>query len=370
MTHSVLPLAGVEELARAAGRPVAILDLESTGFTGAKHFGITEIAFCKVAPSGEQLFFETLINPENFFPEDIQILTGISEREVLGKASFSKWAEPMRRLMEDCLFVGFNARTSDIPGLCSQMLRYGAPLPKPGLSLDLRDAWRGINRPERGRGKLIDVATHYGCPFTGAHRAMTDVKGTAMALNAMLLRHGTTVLRAFETLTHVDGKASEAPAAMKPPAKEKAARPASSGSSGRSRSTPSEGGAPRVSRDGQKKLAREAILKVLAAGPWDEQKALGMGVEAAAVSFAIADLLSEGALHPSQVAHEDAQRWLHARWESVSANANGYLKPMLQQAQSMGAPACVDYIQLRVAILVRAMDPTVALTPRARPGSI
>jgi DNA polymerase III epsilon subunit-like protein len=361
MTHLAMQLPGVADLARAAGRPVAIFDLESTSFSGAKNFGITELAFCKVSPTGEQTFFETLVNPENFFPDEVQILTGISEREVLPMAPFSRWAEPMRRLMEECLFVGFNARASDIPGLCSQMLRYGAPLPRAGLALDLRDAWRGIVRPERGRGKLIDVATHYGCPFTGAHRAMADVKGTAMALDAMLQRHGVGALRAFETATHVDGKASAAPAAMAAPAKEKAvsaSRAPRAASAGSDR-------APRQSRDAQKKLARAAVLSILGAGVWDEQKAAALGHEPAAISFAIADLLAEGVVLPNQVATEEAQLWLGQRWEQISEGANGYLKPMLQKAQSLGAPQSVDYIQLRVALLLSMAAPAFA-PPRPR----
>jgi len=390
MSAGVLPLAGVEELARLAGRPVVILDLESTGFTNAKNFGITEVAYWKVGPDGSQSSFETLINPENYFPEDIQILTGIREHEVLDKRSFAQWAQHMRLVMEECLFVGFNTRTSDIPGLCSQMIRYGFPLPKPAQALDLRDAWRGIQKPERGRGKLIDVATHYGCPFSGAHRAMADVKGTAMALNAMIRAHGAQAIHEYATATHLNGKASDAPAALTRAQKEAAAakKPArapratslaseSVSSSERAARAPR---APRVggggaSRANQKQVAREAVLKVLGAGVWDEQKALAHGAEsAAALSFAIADLLNEGLVHPAQMANQAAQRWLHERWDAVSADANGYLKPMLQKAQELGCAAHVDYIQLRVAILTRAgatHAPQAGATPAnaARPPS-
>jgi len=215
----------VADLAERIGRPVAVLDLETNGLGGAR-FAITEIAVWKVDVNGRQSAFQTLVNPQEYYPIETQRFTGITEAEVLKEASFAKWANVMKKVLEECLCVGFNSRSFDLPGLCSQIERYGVDLPKPGQALDLRDAWRGIHLPPRGRGKLGFVAEHYGCGFEGAHRALADTIGTTQILEAMLAQHGMGEIVGFVAPTHVEGRPAPAPDVLRARQKEKTAQAA------------------------------------------------------------------------------------------------------------------------------------------------
>ncbi len=88
---------------------VAFVDLETTG-TAPTGDRITEIGIVRVV-EGEFLDeWSTLVNPECTIPEEIQVLTGISNAMVRGAPTFSQLRRELHERLEGHLFVAHNAR--------------------------------------------------------------------------------------------------------------------------------------------------------------------------------------------------------------------------------------------------------------------
>jgi DNA polymerase III subunit epsilon len=86
----------------------AIIDVETTG-TGYKTGKITEIAI--IIHDGREVVdsFNTLINPEQKIPWQIQQLTGISNAMVENAPKFYEVAKKIVEMTGDCIFVAHNA---------------------------------------------------------------------------------------------------------------------------------------------------------------------------------------------------------------------------------------------------------------------
>jgi DNA polymerase-3 subunit epsilon len=88
---------------------IAFVDLETTGTTPTGD-RITEIGIVRVA-DGEFLDeWSTLVNPECSIPEDIRVLTGITNEMVRDKPTFSELRREVLERLEGHLFVAHNAR--------------------------------------------------------------------------------------------------------------------------------------------------------------------------------------------------------------------------------------------------------------------
>jgi len=96
---------GVAMLAPA----VAFIDLETTGTTSTVD-RITEIGIVRVQDGELVEEWSTLVNPERPIPEEIQVLTGITNAMVRDAPTFSQVAAEVRERLEDHLFVAHNAR--------------------------------------------------------------------------------------------------------------------------------------------------------------------------------------------------------------------------------------------------------------------
>lgn len=85
----------------------AIVDIETTGGY-ASGSGITEIAV--LIHDGQKVVeqYETLIDPHQYIPVPIQILTGIDNDMVAGKPSFADIAETLYQLLNGRVFVAHN----------------------------------------------------------------------------------------------------------------------------------------------------------------------------------------------------------------------------------------------------------------------
>ena len=88
---------------------IAFVDLETTGATGLTD-RITEIGIVRV--EGGELVEEwsTLVDPQCAIPEDIRILTGITNEMVRGKPTFAQLQREVRERLEGHVFVAHNAR--------------------------------------------------------------------------------------------------------------------------------------------------------------------------------------------------------------------------------------------------------------------
>jgi DNA polymerase III subunit epsilon len=88
---------------------IAFVDLETTGTT-ATGDRITEIGIVRVA-EGEFLDeWSTLVNPECSIPEDIRVLTGITNEMVRDAPTFSELRREVLERLDGHLFVAHNAR--------------------------------------------------------------------------------------------------------------------------------------------------------------------------------------------------------------------------------------------------------------------
>jgi DNA polymerase-3 subunit epsilon len=88
---------------------IAFVDLETTG-TSPTGDRVTEIGIVRVA-EGEFLDeWSTLVNPERSIPEDIRVLTGITNEMVRGAPTFSEVRREVLERLEGHIFVAHNAR--------------------------------------------------------------------------------------------------------------------------------------------------------------------------------------------------------------------------------------------------------------------
>lgn len=88
---------------------IAFIDLETTGTTASRD-RITEIGIVRVA-DGEFLDeWSTLVNPECSIPEDIRVLTGITNEMVRGAPTFAEIRREVAERLEGHVFVAHNAR--------------------------------------------------------------------------------------------------------------------------------------------------------------------------------------------------------------------------------------------------------------------
>jgi DNA polymerase-3 subunit epsilon len=88
---------------------IAFVDLETTGTT-ALGDRITEIGIVRVA-DGEFLDeWSTLVNPERSIPEDIRVLTGITNEMVRDAPTFADLRREVFERLEGHVLVAHNAR--------------------------------------------------------------------------------------------------------------------------------------------------------------------------------------------------------------------------------------------------------------------
>jgi DNA polymerase-3 subunit epsilon len=90
-------------------RAIAFVDLETTGTTPTGD-RVTEIGIVRVAEGEFVDEWSTLVNPECSIPEDIRILTGITNEMVRDKPTFSELRREIHQRLEGHLFVAHNAR--------------------------------------------------------------------------------------------------------------------------------------------------------------------------------------------------------------------------------------------------------------------
>ncbi len=88
---------------------IAFIDLETTGTTPTGD-RITEIGIVRVHDGELIEEWSSLVNPECTIPEEIQVLTGITNAMVRGAPTFAQLAREVRERLADHVFVAHNAR--------------------------------------------------------------------------------------------------------------------------------------------------------------------------------------------------------------------------------------------------------------------
>jgi DNA polymerase III epsilon subunit-like protein len=330
------------------GRPIAIFDLETTTHAAtAANFGITEVAITRYEPTGEREAFSMLVNPENELSEQAREITGLDPAELAQQPNFDQAIGNFAHMLDNAVLVGFNIFAFDIPALLNQSERYGMGAPGAIDFIDLRSVWKNAGITENGKGRLEEVAAHFGVEAGQAHRAHGDVLTCENLLPEMLWHFGRAGLMSQQKEYFA--------------AKQEALARRQERSAGNGGQSGSRGG----DRDQQRQRAQNAVEVLLAAGASGGSIDVARlaadkanGVSASDLSFAASNLLNDGRLRPEQLRDADAQEWLSGNLAAIrQASPEGLLKPMFTEAQKLGAPKSVDYVQLRVALAEAGVSP-------------
>ncbi len=161
----------------------AVVDVETTG--GGPHRGhrITEIAVVHVDGGEVSDEYATLINPGRTIPPVVRSITGISPGMVEGAPYFEHVADRVAELLEGRVFVAHNARF-DRGFVRAELIEARGEAPSFESLCTVRMA-RGL-LPRLRRRNLDALASHYGIPIHGRHRAGGDAMATARILIRLL----------------------------------------------------------------------------------------------------------------------------------------------------------------------------------------
>jgi DNA polymerase-3 subunit epsilon len=166
-------------------RPLAILDLETTGTNLAKD-RIVEIAVLKVMPDGNLHSKESIVNPQMAIPPQVSAIHGITDEDVADAPTFDQLAKAYYLFLDECDLAGFNSIRFDLPILIEEFHRAG-------VSFDLSnrrfvDVQRIFHMMEP---RNLTAAYKFYCAkeLEDAHSAMADVKATYEVLKAQLDRY-------------------------------------------------------------------------------------------------------------------------------------------------------------------------------------
>jgi len=155
-------------------RPVAVVDVETTGLSPSQGHRIVEIAVLVLDADGRvQDRFETLVNPRrDLGPVHIH---GIRPSDVRDAPEFGDVAGHIAERIEGRAIVAHNARF-DARFLAAEFERIGAPLPSLPCICTLELARATVLAPNY---RLATVCAVCGLPVTPAHAAAHDADATA-----------------------------------------------------------------------------------------------------------------------------------------------------------------------------------------------
>lgn len=177
----------IESIAGVFGRPIAVLDIETSGGNRETN-AVVEIAIKVYGFGCEHAGINALIDPEGDISYHASRIHGITKVDVEGKHTLEPYCERIKWILEECIVVGYNSNSSDIPVIINAARRYGHEIPVPNKTIDLYRVW--VRLSGEREGKLADVARRYGVTPGKAHRALGDVETTASLLEAMAEWHG------------------------------------------------------------------------------------------------------------------------------------------------------------------------------------
>jgi DNA polymerase III subunit epsilon len=115
-------------------RPLAFLDLETTGLTTLTA-RVVEIAVLKLRPGDRPEQYHTLVDPQTPIPATASAIHGITDADVVGKPAFPRISEYFAGFLAGCDLSGFNLAHYDLPVLAREFDRAGAPFPLSGRAV-------------------------------------------------------------------------------------------------------------------------------------------------------------------------------------------------------------------------------------------
>ena len=105
-------------------KPLIVFDLETTGLDLVNDH-IIQISYIKVYPDDKEERENIFVNPGISIPEEVTLLTGISNDDVKDAPTFKEIAGSLCEQFKGCDFAGYNSNHFDIPMLAEEFLRAG-----------------------------------------------------------------------------------------------------------------------------------------------------------------------------------------------------------------------------------------------------
>jgi DNA polymerase-3 subunit epsilon len=167
-------------------KPLARLDIESTGTDPAKA-RIVELCIAMKSPGEDDVaYFRSFINPGCPIPQQATDIHGITDEYVRESPQFCDVAESVLAMLKGSVLCGFGIKRFDIPMLCAEFNRCNIDFRVSASDVvDLLDIYHQKER----RDLSAAVRFYLGREHTGAHSALADVNVLSDLLDAMLERY-------------------------------------------------------------------------------------------------------------------------------------------------------------------------------------
>lgn len=334
----------ITSLAQEFGKPVVIIDTETTGFPNHPKTRLVEFAYLSVLPTGEIRSGEKLINPRVKIPHNVSEIHGIYDQHVQNAPEFPSIASLVEKICTQAVFCGYNSESFDYPMIQKSFGHYGLKAPIVQIHLDVRKVWTGKMKTQKG--KLVEVAKYFGVEIGEEHRAGGDVLTTANILNEMINKWGMNFVKQIMKI----GQLTKA-LAPNESLKNKNEFVPSVKKKGNNFIAPSAKGFYKNRNEyvGNEILSFIETEKVFSPNDFSviEKK---LKVNKAAVSFALKDLLDNGLVEIADVIHYESQEALdrHLK-EAIEVCGGKRLKP-LKEYLDKKCGFDIEYNQLRIGI--------------------
>jgi len=175
----------VREPSIALQRPIAFIDIESTGLSVSQD-RIVELAALIVAPNGDVTERVRRFNPEVPIPKGASDVHGITNADVEDEPPFRNRARALADLLDPCDLAGFNIRRFDLPLLLAEFRRCDVTFdPKARQIVDIQM----IFHREEPRNLAAAARFYLDTEFEGAHSALADIRASADVFWAQLDRY-------------------------------------------------------------------------------------------------------------------------------------------------------------------------------------
>lgn len=161
----------------------AVIDLETTGFSPAKHHRVVEIGVVRVSPSGViEGEWSTLVNPGRDIGNSH--IHGITATDIVSAPSFRDITPTLIQDLVGRTVVAHNA-SFDLRFLEAELQRAGLSLEQLPLRGLCTMQWSSVFLESPSR-RLEDCCTSCGIQLSGAHSALGDAHATAQLLGHYL----------------------------------------------------------------------------------------------------------------------------------------------------------------------------------------
>jgi DNA polymerase III subunit epsilon len=177
-------------------KPLAVLDLETTGIDYAKD-RIVEIAVIKLFPDGTVEEKCNRLNPTIPIPVQASNIHGIFDKDVADCPTFREVAQEYLQFIDGCDLCGFNSNKFDYPFLVEEFLRCNIEFNKDGRRfIDVQRLFHAMEP------RTLKAAYKIYCQkdLVDAHSAAADAKATLEVLNGLLHRYADILSCDFDKL--------------------------------------------------------------------------------------------------------------------------------------------------------------------------